>query len=163
MNKVYLDVTNRKNCPAICMDREDTQVITSGSTVYNMDSSDKNEIYQQYADEYDIHFIFDDDIIELSFYAVPQVDVFATDSEGGLIGTVGSFTNLQSDLPICYINKYKECFLIANSGKDFLEMSKNWKINLKPYNEVIFYESKLEAEKELRFIKYNLSLISEIW
>ena len=152
MNKVYLDVTKRKNCPAICIDIKDTEVITSGSTVYHMDSNDKNETYQQYADEYDIHFIFDDDIIKLSFYTVPQVDVFATDSEGGLIGTVGSFTDLQRDLPICYINKNKECFLIANSGKEFLETTENWKNNLEPYNEVIFYESKLEAEKELRFI-----------
>lgn len=152
MNKVYLDVTKRKNCPAICIGIKDTKVIKSGITVYHMDSKDKNETYQQYADEYDIHFIFDNDIIKLSFYTVPQVDVFATDSEGGLIGTVGSFTDLQRNFPICYINKNKECFLIANSGKEFLEINKNWKNNLKPYNEVIFYESKLEAEKELRFI-----------
>ena len=150
MNKVYLDVTKRENCAAIFI--EDTEVIKSGTTIYHMNSNDKNETYQQYADEYDIHFIFDDNIIKLSFYTVPQVDVFATDSEGGLIGTVGSFTDLQSDLPICYINKNKECFLIANSGKEFLETTKSWKNNLKPYNEVIFYESKLEAEKELRFI-----------
>ena len=152
MNKLYLDVSKRENYPAISIGIKDTEVITSGSTVYHMDSNDKNETYQQYADEYDIHFIFDDDIIKLSFYTVPQVDVFATDSEGGLIGTVGSFTDLQSDLPICYINKNKECFLVANSGKEFLETTKSWKNNLKPYNEVIFYESKLEAEKELRFI-----------
>lgn len=152
MNKVYLDVAEIKNCPSICIGTKDTEVITSGSTVYNMYSDDKNETYQQYADEYDIHFIFDNDIIKLSFYTVSQVDVFATDSEGGLIGTVGSFTDLQSDLPICYINKNKDCFLIANSGKEFLETTKHWKNNLKPYNEVIFYESKLEAEKELRFI-----------
>ena len=150
MNKVYLDVTKRENCPAIFI--EDTEVIKSGTTIYHMNSNDKNEIYQQYADEYDIHFIFDEDIIKLSFYTVPQVDFFATDSEGGLIGTVGSFTDLQRDLPICYINKNKECFLIANSGKEFLETTKSWKNNLKPYNEVIFYESKLEAEKELKFI-----------
>ena len=117
MNKLYLDVSKRENYPAICIGIKDTEVITSGSTVYHMDSNDKNETYQQYADEYDIHFIFDDDTIKLSFYTVPQVDVFATDSEGGLIGTVGSFTDLQSDLPICYINKNKECFLVANSGK----------------------------------------------
>ena len=117
-----------------------------------MHSNEKNETYQQYADDYDIHFIFDDDIPKLSLYTVPQVDVFAIDSEGGLIGTVGSFTDLQGDLPICYINKNKECFLIANSGKEFLETTSNWKSNLKPYNGVVFYESKLEAEKELRFI-----------
>ena len=100
------------------------------------------------------NFIFDDNIPKVSFYTVPQVDVFATDREGGLIGTVGSMTDLQSDLPICYINKNRECFLIATSGKEFLETTTNWKNNLKPYNEVIFYKSKLEAEKELRFINF---------
>ncbi|MDU4327071.1 MAG: hypothetical protein E7I48_17080 [Clostridium celatum] len=150
MNKVYLDVTKRENCPAIFI--EDTEVIKSGTTIYHMNSNDKNETYQQYADEYDIHFIFDDSIPKVSFYTVPQVDVFATDREGGLIGTVGSMTDLQSNLPICYINKNRECFLIATSGKEFLETTTNWKNNLKPYNEVIFYKSKLEAEKELRFI-----------
>lgn len=152
MNKVYLDVTKRENCAAIFI--EDTEVIKSGTTVYHMNSNDKNETYQQYADEYDIHFIFDDNIPKVSFYTVPQVDVFATDREGGLIGTVGSMTDLQSDLPICYINKNRECFLIATSGKEFLETTTNWKNNLKPYNEVIFYKYKLEAEKELRFINF---------
>ena len=152
MNKLYLDVSKRENYPAISIGIKDTEVITSGSTVYHMDSNDKNETYQQYADEYDIHFIFDDSIPKVSFYTVPQVDVFATDREGGLIGTVGSMTDLQSNLPICYINKNRECFLIATSGKEFLETTTNWKNNLKPYNEVIFYKSKLEAEKELRFI-----------
>ena len=152
MNKVYLDVTKRENCAAIFI--EDTEVIKSGTTVYHMNSNDKNETYQQYADEYDIHFIFDDNIPKVSFYTVPQVDVFATDREGGLIGTVGSMTDLQSDLPIFYINKNRECFLIATSGKEFLETTTNWKNNLKPYNEVIFYKSKLEAEKELRFINF---------
>ena len=152
MNKVYLDVTKRENCAAIFI--EDTEVIKSGTTVYHMNSNDKNETYQQYADEYDIHFIFDDNIPKVSFYTVPQVDVFATDRECGLIGTVGSMTDLQSDLPICYINKNRECFLIATSGKEFLETTTNWKNNLKPYNEVIFYKSKLEAEKELRFINF---------
>ena len=150
MNKVYLDMTKRANCPAIWI--KDTEVITSGTTVYNMNSNDKNETYQQYADEYDIYFIFNDNIPKVSFYTVPQVDVFATDSEGGLIGTVGSMTDLQSDLPICYINKNKECFLIATSGKEFLEITNNWKNNIKPYNEVVFYASKLDAERELRFI-----------
>ena len=111
---------------------------------------------KQYADEYDIHFIFNDNIPKISFYTIPQVDIFATDSEDGLIGTVGSFTDLQSDLPICYINKNKDCFLIANSGKEFLERAENWKNNLKLYDEVIFYESKLEAEKELKFINIPL-------
>ena len=148
MNKVYLDVTEIDKIVFIT----DTKVIKAGTTIYHMSSNEKNKIYQQYADDYDIHFIFDDDIPKLSFYTVPQVDVFATDSEGGLIGTIGSMTDLESNSSICYINKNKKCFLIANNAKEFLERPNNWKNNLQPYNEIVFYDSKLEAEKELRFI-----------
>lgn len=158
MNKVYVDVTELNKC--VCLFIEDTEVIKAGSTVYPMSSNEKNEIYQQYADNYDIHFIFDDNIPKLSFYTVPQVDVFATDSEGGLIGTVGSITDLESNSPICYINKNKKCFLIANDFKNFLERTDNWKNHLEPYNEIIFYSSKLKAEKELEFINLK-ELIEE--
>ncbi|MGG7057194.1 hypothetical protein ACQPUZ_02750 [Clostridium tertium] len=150
MNKVYLDVTELDKC--VCVVIKDKEVIKAGITVYPMSSNEKNENYQQYADNYDIHFIFDDDIPKLSFYTVPQVDIFATDSEDGLIGSVGSMTDLESDSPICYISNNKKCFFIANSLKEFLEKTDNWKNNLKPYNEVVLYDSKLEAEKELRFI-----------
>ena len=63
MNKVYLDVTELKN--SLCVFVEDKEIISAGSTIYHIDSNDKNEIYQQYADEYDIHFIFADDIIKV--------------------------------------------------------------------------------------------------
>lgn len=150
MNKVYLDITELEN--SLCVVVIDKEIIKTGTTVYHMSSSEKNENYQQYADDYDIHFIFDDNIPKLSFYTVPQVDVFAIDSEGGLIGTVGSTTDLESDSPICYINKNKKCFIIANDFKNFLERAENWKNNLEPYNKIIFYDSKLEAEKEIKFI-----------
>ena len=158
MNKVYLDVTGLEN--GLCIFVEDKEIIPAGTTVYYLSLSEKNENYQQYADEYDIHFNFDDNIPKLSFYTVPQVDVFATDSEGGLIGTVGSITDLESNSPICYINKNKKCFLIANDFKNFLERTDNWKNHLEPYNEIIFYSSKLKAEKELEFINLK-ELIEE--
>lgn len=132
MNKVYVDVTELDKCAFIVV--KDKEVIKAGTTVYLMSSNEKNKNYQQYADNYDIHFIFDDDVSELSFYTVPQVYIFARDSEDGLIGTVGSMTDLESDSSICYINKKRKCFFIANNLKEFLERTDNWKNNLKPYN-----------------------------
>lgn len=69
MNKVYLDVTQIDKC--VCVVLKDKEVIKAGSTVCCMSSSEKNENYQQYSDDYDIQFIFDDDIPKLSFYTVP--------------------------------------------------------------------------------------------
>ncbi|WP_245975473.1 hypothetical protein [Oceanobacillus chungangensis] len=69
----------------------------------------KNEEYQKYANDYDIQFIFDDDIPHLEFNTVPYVDIMAIDSNGGFIGTVGQQCDLESDAPICYINRDLEC------------------------------------------------------
>ena len=151
MRKVYLDKIEIKNCVGVFV--PDAKVIPTGTTIYSMSIKDKNEEYQKYADDYDIHFIFNDDIPSLTFYTVPQVDILARDSEGGFIGTVGQQSDLESDAPICYINNQQECFLIAKTGKEFLKIADSWKHHLKPYSDIIFYSSKSEAEKELEFIE----------
>ncbi len=125
MRKVYLDKTEINNYIGVFV--KDAEVIPTGTTIYYMSTKYKNEEYQKYADNYDIHFIFDDDIPTLSFYTVPQVDILARDSEGGFIGTVGQQSDLESDAPICYINNHQECFLIAKTGKEFLNIKNSWK------------------------------------
>lgn len=117
-----------------------------------MSVGDRNEEYQRYANDYDIQFIFDDYIPHLEFYTVPQVDIMAKDSRGGFIGTIGQSCDLESNAPICYINKDLECFIIAENGADFLSNIESWQNNLKPYNKIIFYRSKVEAEMKLEFI-----------
>jgi hypothetical protein len=93
MRKVYLDKTEINNYIGVFV--KDAEVIPTGTTIYYMSTKYKNEEYQKYADNYDIHFIFDDDIPTLSFYTVP----------------------------------------------------------LEPYSDIIFYDSKSEAEKEYEFIE----------
>lgn len=151
MRKVYLDKTEINDCLGVFF--KDAEVISAGATIYSMSTKDKNEAYQRYADDYDIHFIFDDNIPVLTFYTVPQVDILARDSEGGLIGTVGQRSDLESDAPICYINNHLECFLIAKTGKDFLKIANSWKHHLEPYNNIVFYSSRAEAKKKLEFIE----------
>ena len=151
MRKVYLDKIEIKDCMGVFV--TDAEVIPTGTTINSMSTKYKNEEYQKYADDYDIHFIFDDDIPVLPFYTVPQVDILARDSKGGFIGTVGQHSDLESDAPICYINNQQNCFLIAKTGKEFLKIVNSWKHQLEPYSDIVFYGSKAEAEKELEFIE----------
>ena len=150
MRKIYLDRTEFTG--AISVFLEDTEIITAGTTIYSMSVNDRNDEYQRYANDYDIHFIFDDCIPHLEFYTVPQVDIMAKDSRGGFIGTLGQPCNLESDATICYINKDLECFIISENGADFLSNIESWQMNLKPYDKISFYSSKAEAEMELEFI-----------
>lgn len=148
MKTIYLDAVGSKKKGAIGVFVQDTRVVWTGTTVYSMSVKEKNDEYRRYADEYDIHFIFDDEIPVIDFYTVPRVDILALDSEGGFIGTVGQESDLQSDAPICYINRDRECFLIAENGQEFLKCAASWKKNKKPYDGITFYRSREEAQKE---------------
>ena len=153
MKKIYLDITQLNDPTSIWM--KDTEIVRAGTTVYTMSVKDKNTEYQRYADEYDIHFIFDDDIPKIDFYTIPQVDIVATDSEGGYIGSVGQVFDLESDAPICYIDKEQNCYLLANSGKEFLEKASNWKMELEAYKQIELFVSKKDAEKEYEFFEFS--------
>ena len=154
MRKVYLDRTEFTG--AIYVFSKDTEIRQAGTTIYSMSVNNKNEEYQKYANDYDIQFIFDDDIPHLEFYTVPYVDIMAKDSKGGFIGTVGQQCDLESDAPICYINKELECLIISENGKDFLSNIESWQDNLKPHDKMTVYRSKAEAEMELEFIDLSI-------
>ena len=98
MKKVYFDETEAHECMSLFI--KDVEIIHAGTTVYSMPATHKNSEYKKFADEYDIHFIFDDDIPQINFYTIPQIDIMATDSQGGFIGTIGQMTDLESDAQI---------------------------------------------------------------
>lgn len=153
MKKSYLDVVELDECTSVFA--KDVDIISAGTTISSMPVEYRNQEYQRYADEYDVHFIFDDHIPRIDFYAVPQVDIMAVDSNGGYIGTRGQISDLDAAEPICYIDSEKKCFLAAQNGRDFLKNIATWKNRLKPYHDITFYGTKAEAEKELEFIDTN--------
>ncbi|MGP4072910.1 hypothetical protein ACTWQB_10190 [Piscibacillus sp. B03] len=154
MRKVYLDRT--EFIGAVGVDIEDTEVIIAGTTIFPMSAHDKNEEYQKCASDYDIQFIFDDDIPHIEFFTVPHVDIMAKDSKGGFIGTVYQQCDSESDAPICYINRDLECFIISENAEDFLSNIGTWQDNMKLYDEITVYRSKAEAEAELEFIDLSI-------
>lgn len=150
MRKLYYDRTENMGCSSVFV--KDAEVIPAGTTVSSMSIKNKNEEYQKYGDEYDIHFIFDDNIPEIDFYTIPQVDIFAADSKGGFFGAVGGVTDIDSAWPVCYIDGNRRCFIIADNMRSFLKASSCWRKNMVQDKKIIFFPSKKEAEKEYEFI-----------
>ena len=154
MKKLYLDENEAHDCMSIFI--KDAEIIRAGTTIYAMSVKDKNTEYERYAKEYDIHFIFDDDIPPIDFYTIPQVDIMAIDSQGGFIGTIGQMTDFESDAQICYIDNDHNCYLIAENAKDFFKYAPMWKSRLKEYNGVMFYNSISDAKKAVEFVDWNI-------
>ena len=150
MKTVYIDQNSVPSPTSIWI--KDTEVIWAGTVISSMSVKRNNEDYKKIALEHDVHFIFDDKIPVIDFYTVPLVDIFATDSTGGYIGSIGEAAYFGSDATICYISPKKECFFIADNFSEFIKHLDEWKQHLTPYNELEFFTSKEEAEKKYEFL-----------
>ena len=150
MKKVYIDKSSVPGPTSIWI--KDAEVIWADAAISSMSIKHKNEDYKKIALEHDVHFIFDDEIPVVDFYTVPLVDIFAMDSTGGYIGSIGEAAYFGSNAIICYISPQKECFFIAKNFLEFINHLNGWKENMIPYNEVEFFSSKEEAEKKYEFL-----------
>lgn len=151
MKKVYIDRTENAECVGIF--QKGAEIIPAGTTIYSMSVKDKREEYRRFAEDFDICFLFDDKLPEIDFYTVPQVDIFAADSRGGLFGTVGGITDMDGEAPVCYIDDRRNCYIIADNGKDFLNAPQDWKSGMKPAREIQFFKSREEAVKKYEFVR----------
>lgn len=161
MEKIYLDAVELKEREILRVITDgERKAVTAGTTISAMDVDFKKD-YQHYAENEDLHFIFEDFLPKPKFYTVPHVDIIAVDSVGGFVGSLGQTFVIEADAPICYINKELESFIVAENGRDFVKNIASWKKRLKPYDKITFYRSKAEAEKELRFMDLPKGRIDE--
>lgn len=147
--KKYIDMEEWK-CTSVFI--KDVDIVAAGNTVYSMQIKDKNDEYQEIAKKYDVHFIFDDNIPQIDFYTIPYIDIMATDSFGGYIGTIGEVSSFESRAPICYISKEKQCYMIADNFKAFMQHLDSWKNQMTLEETVVFYKTKSEAKAANEFL-----------
>ncbi len=147
---VYIDVTHNRECMSVIASGK--KVLPAGTTVYSMWVKHKNHEYDRFAREYDIHFIFDDEKLVPDFYTVGQTDIFARDGRGGYLASVGAVTDLEADIPICYIDDKRKAYLIAGSGREFLEQVASWREKMVPCGEIEFFESLAQAMDKYEFL-----------
>ena len=150
MKKIYLDITKANSCTSVFL--KDAEVIFAGTTVNAMSVKHKNSEYRRFDEEYGIRFIFEDNIPTVDFYTIPMVEIFAVDNTGGFIGSVGKSTDLQEDIPTCYIDAEKNCYLIAENGEELLKKVQRWKDEMTPYNAIEFFESLEAAQEKYEFL-----------
>ena len=150
MKKVYLDVTQANMCISVYVNN--AKVVLAGTSVASMSVKHKNSEYHRFAEEYDIQFIFDDNVPKIEFYAIPMVEIFAVDSTGGYICSLGQATNFKKEIPICYIDKDRNCYLIADKGNDFLKNISECKLKMTPYMDIEFFDSLDAAKKKYEFL-----------
>ena len=153
MKTIYLDQTQNLDCMSIFI--KDTQIIPAGTTLSIMPSRHQNAEYQRFAREYDIHFLFEDDPPTIDFYAVPRLDIFAGDSQGGYLCSLKTAADFESDANIIYVDQHRRCFLVAENGASFLQHIADWQNRFIPLDEIRIFSSLADAQKEYEFFIPN--------
>ena len=70
-------------------------------------------------------------------------------------------SDLESKAPIGYIDKDRNCYLIAENGTEFLNNAFSWYENRKDYEEITVYVSKEAAMNENEFINIEELSVEE--
>ena len=154
MKTVYWDMSELSpNSGAFGISSSKVKVVPAGTT-FNVMSARERERTPQYGEveeRYGIFFFFSDrDEPELPFFAVPHLELFARDREGGWFGTSN-----QGEEEVYYITPEGEPFRVSSSMKEFArrllageEVREMWE----PAPGLRVYPSKAEAAGQIRLI-----------
>lgn len=145
----YFDASVEEQTVSVIVDG--VAVSPAGTTVYAMPVSDRNSEYVRIEEKYGLHFIFEDNIPKLDFYAVPLFDVMAVDDHGGFLGMVGGRCNLDDDRPIIYVSERMEAFELTFTAREFLTNISEWNVGMKPSNALAIFSCKEDAEQVFDF------------
>lgn len=99
------------------------EIVYTGKTYLPMSACYKKEkVYQILADEFDVRFIFEDNIPRFNFYPIPRLEIFAADSIGGCFGAIKNPVAFEEDdSPIYYISSDKPIYIAPNL-KEFIQL-----------------------------------------
>ena len=153
----YLDMTKADGCFGVIAENGE-EIVFTGVSVNSMPLSVKTneaDAYADFARQYDISFIFDDEIPEIDFYTIPRIDIAAVDGDGGYIGSVGQPFDLSNKVPLVYISKDKCCFLITEDSRLFISIASDWKARLIPFEGIKLYDNKDSAKREFEIIDFE--------
>lgn len=135
------------------------EIIPAGTRIYAMPVNEKHAEYDRFAQQYDVHFIFEDAVPAAAFYAVPRIDVFAHDSRGGFFASCEGCPDIASEHPVCYITEDKQIYRAAQNLKALIDMLKDgqdWRARMSPMDGIHLYPAKEDAQRALDFAEADL-------
>ena len=154
MKTVYWDMSELSpNSGIFGISSSEVNVVPAGTTFRVMSPRTREQTpqYGEVEERYGIFFFFSDrDELEAPFFAVPRLELFARDREGGWFGT-----STCGEEEVYYITPEGEPFRVSNSMKEFAgrllageEVRELWE----PVPELRVYPSKAEAAREVELV-----------
>lgn len=161
---VYWDMSELSpNSGVFGISSSEVNVVPAGTTFRVMSPRTREQTpqYGEVEERYGIFFFFSDrDELEAPFFAVPRLELFARDREGGWFGTSNC-----GEEEVYYITPEGAPFQVSNSMKNFarrLLAGEDWRELWEPAQELALYPSKEAAARAVELVPLS-ELLPKDW
>lgn len=131
------------------------RLVKAGTQILVLKGDPRDPYYKEIAGKSGMHFIFEGNVPEVPFYAVPYLCIIGRDEKGGFFAMKNRpdpeewfFDEAE---PVYYIPGWKRVFFAAGSLLDLLEEGSAWRGSLRESRKIRLYPSRQAAEKSRPF------------
>ena len=164
MKKLYLDYpvydryreqTDADEAVTLDLEGGTYRLVKAGTEILALRGDPGDPCYREMAGKSGLRFIFEGNVPEIPFYAVPYLCLIVRDEKGGFFAVRNRpdpeewfFDEAE---PVYYISGWKRVFFAAGSLLDLLEEGSAWRGSLRESGKIRLYPSRQAAEKSRPF------------
>lgn len=156
----YIDTNEiffNKHSARFVFSKED-EFITCGKITTPIVDEDDSNFINTTKEKYGINFFLDEQDCSTEIYAVPYINIFASD-KNGVYAVINDFPDIESKKSICYINKHTlKAYNLKYTLSNFITAINNGTLKKQLYTpltdeHITVFQNKLEAQKHIKISK----------
>lgn len=153
----YIDINEiffNKHSARFVFSKEDEFITCGKITTPIVDENDSNFINTA-KEKYGINFFLDEQDCPTEIYAIPYINIFASD-ESGVYAVINDFPDIESKKSICYIDKHTlKAYNLKYTLSNFITAISNGTLKKQLYTpltdeHITVFQNKLEAQKHIK-------------
>lgn len=156
----YIDTSEMffGDCSAYFINSKNDEFITCGKITTPIVAEDDSNFINTTKEKYGIKFFIDERDCSTEIYAVPYINIFASD-ESGVYAVINDFPDIESKKSICYINKRTlKAYNLKYTLSNFITTISNGTLKKQLYTpltdeHITVFQNKLEAQKHIKISK----------
>lgn len=156
----YIDTNEiffNKHSARFVFSKED-EFITCGKIATPIVDEDDSNFINTAKEKYGINFFLDEQDCSTEIYAVPYINIFASD-KNGIYAVINDFPDIESKKLICYIDKHTlKAYNLKYTLSNFITAISNGTFKKQLYTpltdeHITVFQNKLEAQKHIKISK----------
>ena len=146
------------DCSAYFINSKNDEFITCGKITTPIVDEDDSNFINTTKEKYGITFFLDEQDCSTEIYAVPYINIFASD-KNGIYAVINDFPDIESKKSICYIDKHAlKAYNLKYTLSNFITAISNGTFKKQLYTpltdeHITVFQNKLEAKKHIKISK----------